>query len=316
PLEWWPDLVGPGKVIDTDAHFVVCANIIGSSYGSTNPDAINPATNKYYGTDFPLVTNRDIAKSFNLLRLHLKVDKVKLGIGGSMGGQQLLEWSILEPHVFEKITVLAANARHSPWGIAFNESQRMALTADPGFADYSNPEGGKAGLEAARAIAMLSYRNYKAYESTQSEQISQLDDFRASGYQRYQGQKLSKRFSPTCYWSLTRTMDSHDLGRNRGGVQKALRQIVAKTLIISISSDVLFPPSEQQTLYRYIPGSELVTIESDFGHDGFLVEGKKITQLLRQFLEGKCPNPPKRISNEISFAERKNKMWVPGCEAF
>ena len=152
-----------------------------------------------------------------MLCIHLGLEKIKLAIGGSMGGQQVLEWAIMEPERHEKIALLATNARHSPWGIAFNEAQRMAIEADPTIYDDSD-HAGKSGLEAARAVAMLSYRNYRIFDRTQHDPAAdKLNGFRASSYQRYQGNKLHQRFSVLAYLCLSKAMDSHNVGRGRGG---------------------------------------------------------------------------------------------------
>lgn len=282
--DWWPGLVGKGYTIDTSKYFVICVNMIGSSYGSTSPASINPATGKPYGLDFPLITTRDGARFFQLVAHYLGIGRIRLLIGGSMGGQHAGEWACLEPKRFDLICLLATNAKHSPYGIAFNETQRMALRADQTLGT-DQPEAGRAGLEAARALAVLSYRHYRTYHATQQQpQEGDVDDFRASSYQRYQGYKLWKRFDPVCYYALTRSMDTHDLGRGRGGVVAALATIQAPTLIISIDTDILFPTEEQSTLSRHIPNSRLDVMQSDYGHDGFLVETPTIGQLLADFL--------------------------------
>jgi homoserine O-acetyltransferase len=284
--EWWPGLFGPGRLLDPDRYFIVCANMLGSCYGSTNARSINPRTGKPYGKGFPLVTIRDMVAAQQRLQAHLGVKKVQLGIGGSMGGQQLLEWAITDEQLFENICILASNAHHSPWGIAFNEAQRMAIEADPTL--YGDtPDAGAAGLAAARAVAMLSYRNYRTYQGTQSEDThDKYDDFLASSYQQYQGKKLVDRFDVLSYLSLSRAMDSHNVGRGRGGVAKALQRISAKALVVGIHSDVLFPVEEQALLATHIPRAQLELIDSTYGHDGFLIEFAEIERLAKPFLQG------------------------------
>jgi len=259
--------------------------MLGSCYGTTGPAGVNPDTGKKYGLDFPLVTIRDMIAAHELLREHLEIEQIKLCIGGSMGGQQVLEWAVTHPDLFEKIAVLATNAKHSAWGIAFNEAQRMSILADPTL-NTDSEEAGRAGLEAARAIAMLSYRSYYTYQLTQSEKGDEkLDDFRASSYQRYQGRKLQKRFDVFSYLCLSRAMDSHNLGRNRGGVESALQSIRAKTLVIGIQSDLLFPMEEQTYIANHIPGARLEIIDSIYGHDGFLIESSAIASRVNALLE-------------------------------
>ena len=282
--DWWPGLVGSGYTIDPDRYFIVCVNMLGSSYGSTSPKSLNPETGRRYGLDFPLITTRDQARFFALVADLLGIQKIRLLMGGSMGGQCAGEWACLQPERIELLCLLATNARHSAYGIAFNETQRMALRADQTFGTEA-PDAGKAGLEAARALAIISYRHYRTYVATQTQpDLNDVDDFRASSYQRYQGYKLWKRFDPECYYALSRSMDTHNLGRGRGGEAAALQLIQAPTLIISIDTDILFPTEEQSLLSRYIRDSRLDVMQSDYGHDGFLVETPKIGELLTSFL--------------------------------
>lgn len=270
--DWWPNMVGPGLVFDTQKYFVVCANILGSCYGTTGPSSINPDNGQRFGRDFPHLTVRDLVMVHQQLVQHLQLQKIKLLCGGSLGGQQALEWSIMQPDFIEQLFVIATNAKHSPWGIAFNETQRMALQ-------------GENGLETARAIAMLSYRNYNTYQQTQSEEADVYDNFRAASYQRYQGEKLKKRFDADSYYTLSKAMDSQNVGRGRGSVKDALAQVKAKTLAVGISSDILFPPSEQKLIAEHIPGAVYAEIDSLYGHDGFLIETDTITKLIKQHLQ-------------------------------
>jgi homoserine O-acetyltransferase/O-succinyltransferase len=292
--DWWSGLVGEGKFFDPNEHFIVCANMIGSHYGSTSPLSINPQTNRFYGRDFPVISVRDVAKAHHLLAQHLGIQRIKLGLGGSMGGQQILEWAIQEPTLFEKIVLIACGAKMTPWSVALNETQRMALEADPSvtpekIAAITDVEelkaaGGK-GMEAARAIGMLSYRSYEGYNIAQQDDRDLLDTFKVQSYQRYQGNKLRQRFSAVCYFSVSKTMDSHHVGRNRGGIVPALQRIQADTLVIGITSDLLFPLVEQRVLAAHIPKSQLKVIHSKFGHDGFLIEFDQLFALLSQFFK-------------------------------
>ncbi len=311
--DWWSGLVGSGRLIDPEKYYIVCANMLGSCYGSTGPSSINPQNGKVYGQEFPLITVRDMVRAHRILQNHLDIDKILLAMGGSMGGQQVLEWSITDPELFECVCLIATNAQHSPWGIAFNEAQRMAMEADQSFRS-GDPNGGQAGLEAARAIGMLSYRSYATYQNTQSEDTDEkLDDFRASSYQRYQGLKLRKRFHPYSYYVLSKAMDSHNVGRGRLSVEKALKQIKAKTAIIGIETDILFPVQEQRFLAQNIEDAFLEIIESPFGHDGFLVEYEKISKVIKTFLEGGALKKVKDYpTNNLPFDEDS----LPGSESF
>lgn len=276
PSEWWPGLVGEGRLFNKTKYRVICANILGSCYGTTGPTSVNKATGQTYRDAFPLVTIRDMVNAHRLLQSHLGIDKIFLSIGGSMGGQQVLEWAIMDPYLFEHICLLACNARHSPWGIAFNEAQRMAIEAGKDAEGNINPLG----LEAARSLAILSYRHYITFDLKQYETEDKIDDFRASSYQRYQGLKLSRRFNAYSYITLSKAMDSHHVGRKRGGIPHALSLVKAKTAVIGINTDVLFPLAEQKLLADQIPGATLDKIHSDYGHDGFLLEYEDIQKVL------------------------------------
>lgn len=295
-FDWWPGLFGQEDLFNPRDHFIVCANILGSPYGTTNPTSISPATGQPYYLSFPQYTISDIVAAHRLLADQLNIDQISVLIGGSMGGQQALEWAVSEPERIKNLVVLATNAVHSSWGIAFNESQRLAISTDRTF--YANhPKGGSKGLKAARSIALLSYRNYTTYGATQIESDStKTDDYKASSYQNYQGEKLIKRFDAYSYWFLTKCMDSHHLGRGRGSIEAALRSISAKTLVIGISSDLLFPPEEQKYLATHIRGAAYAEIDSFYGHDGFLIETKTISKVIKRFLKGQVLSATDKIT--------------------
>ncbi len=281
--DWWPDLVGDGKAINPDDYFIVCMNIPSSCYGSSGPMSVNAATGEPYYGDFPLFTVRDIVRAEILLREHLGIETIHLLLGGSMGGYQCVEWALAEPERVEHLALAATGARESAWGIAIHTAQRLAIEADPTFGEQRRDAGAN-GLKAARAIGMLTYRNYRAFVNTQTDDDDRAENFRAESYIRYQGEKLVKRFNAYSYWLLTKTMDSHNVARGRGKMEDVLKKVQAKTICIGISSDMLCPVNEQQLLAAHIPGAKYVEIDSPFGHDGFLVEGKKIGEILREFL--------------------------------
>lgn len=288
PLEWWPGLVGDGKFFDPSKYFIICVNKPGSPYGSISPVSTNPENNQPYYHDFPVFTIRDMIKAYRQLKDHLQIEKIFIALGGSTGGMQLLEWAIEEPGLFEHLVPIATNAALSPWGIAFNASQRMAIEADNTWLE-KRPDAGQKGLAAARSIALLSYRHYNGYDITQPRDkafvsLNNNVTYAADNYQRYQGIKLVNRFNTICYYRLTQAMDSHDVGYKRGGLIKALQQITASTLIIGLESDVLYPIEEQQFLQQHIKDAELLSIPSDFGHDGFLLEYEKIEAALKKFI--------------------------------
>lgn len=284
PHEWWPEMIGDGRLFDPQSDFIICVNMPGSCYGSSSPLDENPATGLPYYHDFPFFTIRDMASAYQLLQKYLGIKKIKVGIGGSTGGQQLLEWAVQDPTLFESIIPLATNAAHSPWGKAFNASQRFAIEADQTWLNKTADAGLK-GMEVARGIALLSYRNATAYNKTQSETTEEaVEAFRSESYQRYQGTKLSARFNAFSYYVLSKSMDSHNLGRGRGSIVKALEMIKAKTLVLALEGDLLFPPEEQDFLAEHIPGAIVKLIQSDYGHDGFLLEFKQITNAVDSFL--------------------------------
>ena len=283
-FEWWAGLFGKKNLFNADEHFIVCANILGSHYGTTNPLSKNEVTGLTFCLSFPQFTIRDMVAAHQLLADHLQISNIDVLIGGSLGGQQALEWAVMEPDKIKNLVVLATNAQHSPWGIAFNESQRLAISADRTFY-AANPKGGLKGLKAARSMALLSYRTYESYVRTQSEvDDAQQDFFKASSYQNYQGEKLVKRFNAYSYWYLTKAMDTHNLGRNRTSVKDALKTIKANTLTIGIKNDFLFPIEEQKFLTEHILKSKYSEISSFYGHDGFLLETQQLENIIGDFL--------------------------------
>ena len=295
---WWGGLFEQNAIFDTSDHCIICVNVLGSCYGSTGPLSVNPATGTPYYSNFPKLTVRDIVRALIELRKHLKLERIHTLIGGSLGGQQALEWAITEPEIIDNLILLASNAVHSAWGIAFNATQRMAIEADPTWGNAS-AEAGEAGLRTARAIAMLSYRNYETYELTQTdpdaEALPELP--RAASYQRYQGQKLQQRFNAYSYYTLSNAMDSHNVGRGRGGLEQALQQVIAYTLIIGITTDILFPISEQRFMVRHIQNATYEEVGSTYGHDGFLIETQKLNKAIAAFYRQKS-------RKQILYAEK------------
>ncbi len=278
-LDWWDTLVGEGKTYDPSRYFIICANILGSCYGSSGPLSLNPDTQKPYYSTFPQVTIRDMVQAHIILRKHLGIEKINTLVGGSMGGYQAMEWALAEPKMIEQMVLLTTSPQESAWGIAIHTAQRLAIETDLTWKDLS-PTAGARGLKTARAIGMLTYRNYEAFVKTQTDHEHKLDEFKASSYIHYQGEKLVKRFNAYSYWLLTKSMDSHNLSRNRGKIEDVLNIIRTKTLIIGISSDMLCPVTEQKFMAQHMPDATFVEIESPYGHDGFLIEGKKIGEAI------------------------------------
>ncbi|MEP6749034.1 MAG: homoserine O-acetyltransferase [Bacteroidota bacterium] len=283
--QWWPGVVGEGLVLDPARYFIICANILGSCYGTTGPHSVNPDTKVPYYSSFPQVTIRDMVKAHILLRKHLGIDAINLLVGGSMGGYQVMEWAFMETEVVKRLFLLATSATESAWGIATHTAQRLAIEADNTWKQPS-PTAGAKGLKAARAIGMLTYRNYGIMVKNQTdEDTGKLDNYKASSYINYQGDKLVKRFNAFCYWLLTKSMDSHHMGRGRGGdVDNVLRLMPQPALIIGVSSDILCPLDEQRHLAQQMPAATLIEIDSTYGHDGFMVESEKIAKFLSAWL--------------------------------
>jgi homoserine O-acetyltransferase len=282
---WWPGMVGENLIFDTKKYFIVCANILGSCYGTTGPLSLNPEKGEPWFLDFPVITVRDVVKVHDILRKHLGINKIDAITGASIGGYQALEYSIMYPDVVQNLVFIASGVKQSPWAIAFNESQRLSIEADPSFFE-NDLKGGKKGLKAARSIALLSYRNAYAYNQTQEEESDEkLTSFRASSYQAYQGDKLVNRFNPWSYYRLTQLSDSHNIGRGRGGAINALKEIKARTLCIGIKSDLLFPVSELKFVADNVEKGQYSEIDSFFGHDGFLIEGEIVSAVIKEFRE-------------------------------
>jgi homoserine O-acetyltransferase len=284
--DWWKGVVGKNGFIDPEKYFIVCANILGSCYGSAGPLTTDPETNQPYFSSFPMVTVRDMVRAHVLLREHLGIDKIHLLMGGSLGGYQVLEWCVMEPNVINNVFVISTSATESAWGIAIHTTQRLAIEADPTWRD-KNGGAGQKGLKAARAIGMLTYRNYGILVEKQTDpDAEKLDGFKASSYINYQGDKLVNRFNAYSYWLLTKAMDSHNISRGRGDKpEDILKTIQQKTLVIGISSDILCPLHEQEFLAQHIPNSTLVEIDSPYGHDGFITEAEKISKHLEKWLK-------------------------------
>lgn len=305
---WWGDMLGPGLAYDTSKYFVVCANILGSCYGSTSPTSPNPSCpdKKPYLSSFPDISVRDTVRlQLHMLKKDLNIHSVKAVIGGSFGGMQTLEFAMLggseqaefktgdKPFV-RSVIPIACGATHTAWQIAISETQRQAIYADPkwnnGDVDPNDPP--LAGLSVARQIGMVTYRTQMGYEQKFGRAIKgdgpvygSNASWQVKSYLEYQGTKFLSRFDPVTYVKLTEQMDTHDVGRNRGGKEKALSTVKIPTLILGIDSDVLYPLIEQEELAKLMPNSELKIIRSDAGHDGFLLEQVQVGNHIIDFLK-------------------------------
>lgn len=288
PMEWWPSFINGNEAFNISDNLIICANILGSCYGTTGPLTINRDTGTPYYRAFPMITIRDMVKAHQLLAIHLGIEKIELLIGSSMGGYQALEWSLIAPEMINKLFLIATSAKETPWGIAIHTAQRLAIESDSSFTSNSI-DAGKDGLKAARAFGMITYRSFASFELLQSDKTNdKTDDFKVSSYIRYQGEKLVERFNAYSYWTLSKSMDSHNIARGRNkDIETVLKTISQHTLVIGITSDILCPTSEQKCISNNIPFATYKEMDSIYGHDGFLVEGKLIHDLLANWLQAK-----------------------------
>jgi homoserine O-acetyltransferase/O-succinyltransferase len=284
-MDWWKGFIYEGAPISEQQHFIVCANILGSCYGSTGPLSVNPDTGRSYYAGFPDITIKDMVNAHILLKVHLGIEKIHLLIGGSMGGYQAMEWALKEPETIERLFLLATSAAESAWGISIHTAQRLAIEADASFGDDDDNAGAK-GLKAARAIGMLTYRSHHLMNEQQTDtDFEKLDHYKASSYISYQGDKLVSRFNAYSYWKLTKAMDSHNIARGRSASPAlALKQMAPPVLLIGISSDILCPVAEQRYMASHIPDCRYEEISSEYGHDGFLIETAAINSILNDWL--------------------------------
>lgn len=289
---WWDDLIGKNRPLDTNRFFIICPNIIGSCYGSTGPASKIPGSEKAYKFDFPVVTVRDIVRSHKLLLDYLGIERIHLALGGSLGGMQVLEWSIMYPDYVEKIAPIAASARHSSWAIGFNEIMRKSIINDKNFNNGNYEYGKVEGLSIARMVGMLSYRSELSFDMKFSRKRERLNEyfnlnnkFQIQNYLNYQGDKLVKRFDPISYIYLSYVMDLHDISMGRGDIKSVLGEIKAKTLCVGISTDILYPNYEQKAICAMIPGAFYAEVDSIHGHDAFLIEFERMSDILKSFLD-------------------------------
>jgi homoserine O-acetyltransferase/O-succinyltransferase len=298
---WWETLVGPGKPVDTDRYFVVCSNVIGSCMGSTGPASLDPATGRPYGPDFPLVTIRDMVRAQAMLIEHLGIRDLFLCIGGSMGGMQVLQWAALYPERVFAAMPIATGPRHSAQNIAFHEVGRQAIMADPAWADGRYLEAGKRptkGLGVARMGAHITYLSEAAlhrkfgrrFQAGSAPTFSFSADFQVESYLRHQGVSFVERFDANAYLYLTRAMDYFDLAEDHGGVlANAFRGTRTRFCVMSFTSDWLFPTRESRAIVHALNAASapvaFVEVESDKGHDAFLLDEPAMYSAAKGFIE-------------------------------
>ncbi|MFV1883161.1 MAG: homoserine O-acetyltransferase MetX [Balneola sp.] len=287
--DWFSGFFAEGSPVDLEKHFVICMNIPGSCYGSLNPWSTNPKTGAPYRGDFPVFTIRDIVRFQQQLLDVFEIKSIEFVIGGSYGGMIALEFVLMDERI-KHACIVAMGKSHSPWAIGISHAQRLALYADPkwnnGFYERGNPPAD--GLAAARAMAMITYRTPQNYEQKFGRDFNKDKKlFEVESYLEYQGQKLVDRFDAMTYDRLTKSMDTHDVSRNRGSFEEVLGSITIPVLVMGIDSDKLYPTLEQKELAELIPNAIYKEINSPYGHDAFLIEFEQINEHLNSFLNKK-----------------------------
>ena len=284
---WWDALVGPGKAVDTDRFFVVAANMLGGCQGSTGP-ATRRADGRAWGSDFPFLTIRDQVRAEIQLADALGIDRWHTIMGGSAGGMRALEWAIMQPDRVQRLFLLATSAYASAEQVAYGAIQNDVIRADPAWrgGDYYDAKvGPTTGLDLARRLAHLSYRSETELAVRFGRDVQDDGRFAVESYLQHHGAKLTGRFDANSYLVIAEAMNSHDVGRGRGGIAEALGRITAETVVAGIDSDRLYPLHQQQELAEGVPGAgDLDVVHSDHGHDGFLIEAGPIGDLARDLL--------------------------------
>ena len=299
-IAWWNPLIGPGRYFDTSRYFVICSNALGGCLGSTGPTSLDPRIGRPYGMRFPVVTIRDMVRAQRELLVHLGVRELAMVAGGSIGGQQALEWAVTFPEMVRKVAVVAATAAVTAQAIAFNEVGRQAIMADPAWlcGDYIPGQGPATGLSIARMLAMITYQSEEAMEMRFSRNPAQYDPvpsptfspdlggrFDVENYLYHQGEALTKRFDANSYLYLSRAMDLYDVSEGYPSLEAALRRIRSKALFVGIRSDFLFPAAHVRWLadkVRALGGdAQYVELNSPHGHDAFLKEWSQLAAALR-----------------------------------
>ena len=285
--QWWPALIGPGRALDPARDFIICVNVLGSCYGSTGPLTAAPDGTPW-GKRFPRVTVRDMVRAQQRVLDALGVRRIRLVVGGSLGGMQALEYALLDSRV-EAVAAIAAPARHEAWAIAWSDAQRRALATDPAWL-----EGGDApaGLAAARAIAMISYRSPANLAARFGRTAGVRSPYAVQDWLAHHGETLNDRFDARSYAVLLDAMDAHDLGARRGGLDRALRSVRVPVLVVAIDSDHLYPPAESEALSALLPDAQLVRSSSPHGHDAFLIDAPEMEQLVRAFRDRLAADAP------------------------
>ena len=305
---WWDSMVGPGKGIDTDKYFVICSNILGSCMGSTGPASINPATGQEYAIDFPMITITDMVKAQKELMDHLGIKKILSVIGGSVGGMQVLEWCVRYPEMVVSAVPLATTCRHSALAIAFNEVARQSIMADPNW-NNGGYYGGKKpdmGLAIARMIGHITYLSDESMRLKFGRKLQNRSalsfefgaEFQVESYLQYQGNKFIERFDANSFLYITKAADYFDLAREygKGSLVKAFSRCQSKFLVISYSSDWLYPTYQSKEMVKAMKKNDMdvsfCEIDAQWGHDAFLLPDSRLDNLISGFLRSLCHDAP------------------------
>ena len=297
---WWNDLIGPGKALDTDRYFVVCANVLGGCQGTTGPASTAPDTGLPYGPTFPQVTIRDIVRTQHMLMEDLGIPAWLSVVGGSMGGMQVLEWGVMYPDLVRSLVPIATTAAASPQQIGWSAVERMAIVQDPNwrggwYYDADDGDGPWQGLALAREISQITYRTTEVFDERfgrepfdARDELSAWSRYQVESYLDHHGQKLVRRFDANSFLVLSKAMDLHDVGRHRGSIADVLGRLRVPVLTASITSDVLYPPYQQALIHEAIEGGggdcEYHIVDSPQGHDGFLLESAFLGPLIADLL--------------------------------
>ncbi|MEQ8206651.1 MAG: homoserine O-acetyltransferase [Woeseia sp.] len=285
---WWPGMIGEGAAFDPASDYIVCSNLLGSCYGTTGPVSLRAGSGERYRADFPAISVRDFVRVQRLLLDHLGVGRLALVTGPSLGGMQALEWAAMYPDQVEAIAPMGAGGRHSAWCIASSEAQCAAIHADANWNDgyYSDDKPPSKGLAAARMMAVCMYRSWRGFQQRFAREQREDDTFQVQSYLRHQGEKLNDRFDANCYLRLVQAMNGHDLGRGREPYFDVLESIAQPVLLVSSSTDQLYPAHELEVVARHLPNASHETLSTDEGHDGFLIKTGPLAAMIRDFREG------------------------------
>ncbi|MEX2601101.1 MAG: homoserine O-acetyltransferase [Balneolaceae bacterium] len=284
--EWFPGLIGKGAICNPETHFIICINVPGSCYGSIGPLTENPETGKPWQAGFPELTIRDMVRFQQQLLDELGVRGIEFVLGGSMGGMQALEFSIIDPRVRAAIPIAMGKA-HTPWAIGISHVQRHAIVNDPNWNNGFYPQGQQPelGLANARMLAMLTYRYPTDYENKFGRDLQPGEEiYKVESYLNYQGKKLVDRFDANTYVILSKAMDRHDVSFGRSSYKEVLGNVDIPALVIGVDTDLLYPVSEQKELAQLLKQGEYAEIESPHGHDAFLIEFEQMNRIIRSFL--------------------------------